>query len=87
MGCDCLFDAGLIVNWNSHHTGSAVPPIREPAADQNPESTVRAANPGSRLASLENDELLAQTQILSHQSRLGFDGGGEAAGKETDQAG
>ena len=28
--------------------------------------------------------LLAQTQVLSHQTRLGFDGGGEAAGKETD---
>ena len=61
-----------------------VTPIREPAADQNPESTVRVANPGSRLAPLENDELLAQTQILNHQTRLGFDGGSEAAGKETD---
>ena len=62
-----------------------VTPIREPAADQNPESTVRAANPGSHLALLENEELLAQTQILSHQMRLGFDGGGEATGKGTDQ--
>ena len=37
-----------------------------------------------RLAPLQNDELLAQAQILSHQTRLGFDGGGEATGKETD---
>ena len=61
-----------------------VTPIREPAADQNPESTVRVANLRSHLAPLQNDELLAQTQIFSHQTRLGFDGGGEAAGKETD---
>ena len=60
-----------------------VTPIREPAADQNPESTVRVANLRSHLAPLQNDELLAQTQIFSHQTRLGFDGGGEAAGKET----
>ena len=59
-------------------------PIRKPAASQNPESTVHLANPGTRLAPLENDELLPQTQVLSHQSRLGFDGGGEDAGKETD---
>ena len=61
-----------------------VTPVREPAADQNPESTVRVANPESRLAPLENDELLAQTQILSHQTRLGFEGGGEATCEETD---
>ena len=61
-----------------------VTPIREPAADQSPESTVRVANLRSRLAPLQNDELLAQTQVLSHQTRLGFDGGGEAAGKVTD---
>lgn len=36
------------------------------------------------MAPLENDELLPQTQVLSHQSRLGFDGGGEDAGKGTD---
>ena len=61
-----------------------VTPIREPAADQNPESTVRVANPGSRLAPLENDELLAQTQVLSRQSRFGFGGSGEEAAKITD---
>ena len=61
-----------------------VTPIREPAADQSPESTVRVANLRSRLAPLQNDELLAQAQVLSHQTRLGFDGGGEAAGKVTD---
>ena len=61
-----------------------VTPIREPAADQNPESTVRVANPGSRLAPLENDELLAQTQVLSRQSRFGFGGSGEEAPKITD---
>ena len=53
-----------------------VTPFREPAAGQNPESTVRVANPGSRLAPLENDELLAQTQVLSRQSRFGFGGSG-----------
>ena len=61
-----------------------VTPIREPAADQNPESPVRVANPGSRLAPLQNDELLAQTQILSDQTRLGFGGSGEEAAKITD---
>ena len=43
-----------------------VTPIREPAVGQNPESTVRVANPGTCLAPLENGELLPQTQVLSH---------------------
>ena len=72
-------DEGIPLDDDEHAT-----PIREPAASQNPESTVHLANPGTRLAPLENDELLPQTQLLCHQSRLGFDGGGEDAGKETD---
>ena len=71
MGCEFLFTTNCALDRNSHPTG------------QNPESTVCVANPGTRLAPLENDELLPQTQVLSHQSRLGFQDGGEAANKVT----
>ena len=44
---------------------------------------VCTVNPGSCLAPVENDELLSQTEVLGHQSRLGFEDRGEEAGNVT----
>ena len=52
------------------HNEQHVPPAGEPLSCQDPESPIGAKQPGPWRATLEDNQLLSQAQVLCHQQRL-----------------